>query len=86
MDFFGVVVATWLVSISLATVVGYCRGRTGDALTLGSLLGPIGVLLAFLLNVPPTHEAAPVVLKLNDASRAGPIESDASAETWRRAA
>ena len=86
MDFFPVIATLWLASVGLATVVGYCRGRTGDALTLASLLGPIGLLLTFLLSAPPTPAPAPVVLKLNDANRAGLAESDATAEQFRRAA
>ena len=86
MDFFAVIAILWLVSAALAMVVGYYRGRTGDALTLGSLLGPVGFLLTFMLNAHPTLQPAPVVLKLNDANRGGHAESDASAEPLRRAA
>jgi hypothetical protein len=85
MDFFGVIAVVWLFSAGFATVVGYCRGRTGDALTLGSLLGPIGLLLTFLF-LHPTYEAAPVVIKINEGNRAGRPESDAPGETFRRAA
>ena len=86
MDFYVVIAAIWLVSVGLATAVGYSRGRTGDALTLGSLLGPVGLLLTFLLTAHPTPALAPVVLKLNDGNRAGPAESEAAAEILRRAA
>ena len=85
MDFFGVIAALWLASAGLATVVGYCRGRTGDALTLGSLLGPIGLLLTFLLSASDPRGGARLV-KLNDGNRAGRAESDGSGEMFRRAA
>ena len=85
MDFFGVIAAVWLLSAALATAVGYCRGRTGDALTLGSLLGPIGLLLTFLL-LHPNYEAAPVVVARNEGNRGARAEADAPGEAFRRVA
>ncbi len=45
MDFFGVVAMLWLFSAAAAALVGRFRGRGGDAMTLGVLLGPVGLLL-----------------------------------------
>ena len=69
MDFFSVVAMLWLVSAAAAALVGRLRGRGGDAMTLGVLLGPIGLLLTLFwigrdVGAPPT-----VVLAVPDGRR-----------------
>jgi len=49
MDSFDAIVFVWLASAALVTVIGYLRGRTEDAMTLGIFLGPLGLALAILL-------------------------------------
>ena len=46
MDTFGGLGFAWLVSTLLTLAVGCYYGRANDALTLGVLLGPVGLLLA----------------------------------------
>ena len=43
MDSFGAIAIVWLLSAATATLIGYLRGREGDAMTLGVLLGPLGL-------------------------------------------
>jgi hypothetical protein len=46
MDSSVVIALVWLASAMLAAVVGYCRSRSvDDALTLGAVLGPVGLVL-----------------------------------------
>jgi hypothetical protein len=60
----------WLVSVLLATFVGYLRDRSGDALTLGVLLGPVGLALTLLVLGRHRHrQEGPTVLKISDAPR-----------------
>jgi hypothetical protein len=49
MDSFDAIVFVWAASAIVVTVIGYLRGRTEDAMTLGIFLGPLGVILAILL-------------------------------------
>jgi len=39
----------WLVCIAFSTMLGNVRGRTGDGLAAGLLLGPVGVIYAGLM-------------------------------------
>ena len=49
MDFLGVLTIVWLASTGLAAIVGYFRGCGDQAMTLGVLFGPIGLLLTLIL-------------------------------------
>jgi hypothetical protein len=49
MDIFGLVAMVWLVSTVLASGLGFLRGRGDEGMTLGVLLGPVGVLLTLVL-------------------------------------
>jgi hypothetical protein len=46
MDSFAAFVVFWFASTLATLVVGLLHGRANDALTLGVLLGPVGLLLA----------------------------------------
>jgi hypothetical protein len=56
MDSFSGLALVWLVSAVIAAAFGYCCGRANDALTLGVLLGPIGLLLV-ILWMPRVHNS-----------------------------
>jgi hypothetical protein len=71
MDSFDAIVFVWLASAAVVTVIGYLRGRTEDAMTLGIFLGPLGVVLAFLL----LRESQ---LPLNEASHVLPVRDSGS--------
>jgi hypothetical protein len=69
MDFFGVVAMLWLFSAAAAALVGRLRGRGGDAMTLGVLLGPVGLLLMLFWIGRNDGEPPTVVLAIHDAQR-----------------
>ena len=49
MDFLDVLTIVWLASTGLAASIGYFRGCGDQAMTLGVLFGPIGLLLTLIL-------------------------------------
>jgi hypothetical protein len=61
MDIFVVIAMVWLVSAGLAGGLGYLGGRSGDAITLGALLGPVGFLLTLLFLTPIGRRKAVVL-------------------------
>jgi hypothetical protein len=85
MDIYVVVALIWLASAGLAGWVGFLGGRTGDALTLGTLLGPIGCLLAVGL-VLPAWRRDPDILPFPGPAVAGPGSEAISATRLRQAA
>ena len=52
MDSIGIVALLWLASAAIAIFLGFLRGRAGDAVTLGGLLGPVGLVLVMFLSGP----------------------------------
>ena len=64
MNSFDAVVFLWLASAVLATAIGCFRGRAADAMNLGILLGPIGVLLVLALTSEgrfPRNQGVPIL-------------------------
>lgn len=55
MDIFGSIGFVWLLSAILTLAVGWWHGRANDALTLGVLLGPLGLVLA--IRHLPSHRS-----------------------------
>jgi hypothetical protein len=49
MDFLDVLTIVWIASTGFAAIVGYFRGCGDQAMTLGVLFGPIGLLLTLIL-------------------------------------
>jgi small-conductance mechanosensitive channel len=81
MDIYVLIAIVWLVSAGLAGGLGYLGGRTGDAMTLGALLGPVGFVLTLLFLTPIGHHRAgilpwakvPVAQPRGDAGPGGPL-------------
>jgi hypothetical protein len=81
MDIYVVVAIVWLLSAGLAGGLGYLGGRGGDAMTLGALLGPVGLLLTLLLWTPIGRRRAgilawakaPAAPPRGDAGPSGPL-------------
>ena len=69
MDAFGVISLAWLASAVLATFVGYLHGRSGDGMSLGVLLGPLGLVLTIVLAGRLRRMEGAVVLKIDAAPR-----------------
>ena len=87
MNTFDALIFTWFLSSGLATIVGYARGRTIEAMNLGIFLGPIGLLLAMVLipHHSPHVEEDVRILKFSDANRQRPAVHT-SERQMRRAA
>ncbi|MGA2067462.1 MAG: hypothetical protein ABSG86_21000 [Thermoguttaceae bacterium] len=60
MDIFVVIAVVWLASAGLAGALGCLAGRGGDAVTLGTLLGPVGIVLTAMFLWPAGHRKAAV--------------------------
>ena len=85
MDSFGAIAIVWLLSAATATLIGYLRGREGDAMTLGVLLGPLGLAVVVVALGRNEPETAPGAVKIAEARR--PTREAAETETsLRRAA
>ncbi len=67
MDIFGVVAMVWLGCAAGAALVGRLYSRSGEAMTLGVLLGPVGLALTFLLAGREIGRQRAVVLSFRDA-------------------
>jgi hypothetical protein len=86
MDGFAAVALVWLTSVVIATIVGSLRGRSGDAMTLGVLLGPLGLLLALMVFAhTQRQDESPIVLTIGDQQPRQQAESE-SGTPLRRAA
>ena len=68
MDIIDGIIALWFVSVVLAAGVGYWRGRMEDAVTLGTFLGPLGIVTVLMFLDRP-QDALPVV-KMPEPQRA----------------
>jgi hypothetical protein len=69
MDFFGVVAMVWLACAAGAALVGRFFSRSGEAMTLGVLFGPVGLILTLLLVGRALDHQRAVVLPFRDARR-----------------
>ena len=69
MDCFGAIALLWLATAVIATFLGFLRGRTSDAVTLGVLLGPVGLVLVMFLSRAGEQQEEAVLLKIGDAQR-----------------
>ena len=67
MDCFVAIALLWLASTVTATFLGSLRGRASDAITLGVLLGPVGLVLVMFLTPAGGRQENAVVLKIGDA-------------------
>ena len=67
MDRFAAFALVWLACAVLASLIGMLRGRGGDAMTLGVLLGPLGVVLTLMFIAYQRPQEAPHILKMSDA-------------------
>jgi len=87
MNTFDTLVFAWLLSSGLATIIGYARGRTIEAMNLGIFLGPIGFLVALAVIPRRSGNASEEVriLKFSDAKRQRPA-ARTSERQLRRAA
>ena len=86
MDPFGAIAIVWLLSAAMATLIGYVRGRESDAITLGVLLGPLGLVFVALALGRNEAETVPAgAVKIAETRR--PVREAADTEaSLRRAA
>jgi hypothetical protein len=66
MDRFVVIAFVWLASTAGATFLGYLRGRSNEALTLGVLLGPVGLMFSLVLLNRLRRETQAGILKVSE--------------------
>jgi hypothetical protein len=85
MDRFAIFALTWLACAVISTLIGMVRGRSADALTLGVLLGPLGVVLTIAFIGYRRTQEGPRILKISDATPT-PRLAAREVESRRRAA